>query len=132
MVYLAPSVATATTPRAHHATVRVVPCAGAPVVRPRTDVITCADANWYLTDIHWVRWSSSAAVARATDHLNDCDPFCAEGTFHSAPTVIVLSDPVDTSRWGPLFSVVSILDARRLPGSRGATNVLRLNLHPTP
>lgn len=109
---------------------RLVPCEGTPVVRPHREIIACADANWYLTDIHWVRWASSAAVGRAVDHLNACSPDCADGTFHTVPTVVVLSDPVDTSRWGPLFSVASILDAHRLQGSDGATHVLRLMITP--
>ncbi len=134
-LYAIPAIATATMTTAtttSGGTVRVVPCRGAPVARPRGFVVACADSNWYLTGIHWVRWSGSAGVARATDHLNDCTPFCYDGTFHSVATVLVLSDPVRTPRYGELFSVATVLDARRLPGSRGATTVMRLNLNPLP
>lgn len=130
---VAPAIANATNPGVVTKVVtRVVPCRGAPVARPAGYVIACADANWYLTGIRWVRWSASVAIARATDHLNDCRPYCYDGTFHASPTVIVLSDPVTRARWGPLFSVVSVLDAARLPGSRGATSVMALNLTPLP
>jgi len=131
-LYVAPALATATIAIRTTNTTRVVPCRGAPVVRPSRYVVACADSNWYLTGIHWVRWSDTVAIARATDHLNDCQPYCYDGTFHSSPTVIVLSDPITTSRWGSLFSVVSVLDATRLPGSKGTTTIMRLNLTPLP
>jgi hypothetical protein len=100
----------------------IVPCVGHAVARPASFTLACGDGNWYLTGLSWVRWSSSVGIARGVDHLNDCTPYCAAGTFHTTSTVVVFSDPV-TSRGVRVFSVVSVLDSSRLPGSSGATTV---------
>lgn len=118
-----------TAPRTTPST-KVVPCLGAPQVRPASYVIACGDGNWFVTSIHWVRWSASVAIGRATVHLNDCTPYCAAGTFHTTPGVVVLSDPVTSARYGTLYSVISVLDASRLPGSNSATTIVDLPLTP--
>lgn len=51
--------------------------------------------------------------------LNDCTPNCAEGRFHSTSGVVVFSDPVHRGSLGEVFSVVTVLDSRHLPGSNG-------------
>jgi len=109
---------------------RAVPCVGQPQVRPAKWVLACGDGNAYLTGLHWVRWSSSVGVARGTEHLNDCVPDCARGTFHATPAVLVFSDPVATKAHGTLFSVLTVLADTRLPGSGGATFTQGLPLQP--
>jgi hypothetical protein len=100
----------------HAATTRVLPCVGAPQVRPGKYVLACGDGNFYVTSLRWVRWSASVGIARGEATLNDCQPDCAAGHFHSTSAVLVFSDPVRRSA-GELFSVVTVLDATRLPGS---------------
>jgi hypothetical protein len=100
----------------------IVPCVGQPVAKPASFTLACGDGNWYLTGLDWVRWSSSVGIARGIDHLNDCTPDCAAGTFHTTSAVFVVSDPV-TARGERVFSVVSVLASSRLPGSSGSTTV---------
>jgi hypothetical protein len=66
-------------------------------------------------------------IARGEATLNDCQPNCAAGRFHATPAVLVFSDPV-TRGAGPLFSVVTVLDATRLPGSSRSVVVQPLPL----
>lgn len=109
------------------ATTRVLPCLGAPQVRPGKYVLACGDGNFYVSRLRWVRWSASVGIARAQATLNDCRPDCAEGHFHSTSAVLVFSDPV-SRRARRLYSVVTVLDATRLPGSSRAVVVQPLPL----
>jgi hypothetical protein len=112
-------------PRA--AITRVLPCVGASEVRPGKYVLACGDGNFYVTSLRWVRWSASVGIARGVANLNDCQPTCADGRFHSTSAVIVFSDPV-SRRGAELFSVATVLDATRLPGSSTTTLVQPLPL----
>ena len=40
-------------------------------VRPGSYVFTCADANSYLTGLHWASWTGRDAFATGTDAFND-------------------------------------------------------------
>jgi len=53
------------------------------VSAPSELVISCADANYELTKLHWHGWGSSSASATAVASANDCTPNCAAGHFHS-------------------------------------------------
>ncbi len=63
------------------------------VVRPRSIVVACADANFYLTRMHWATWTASGATGTAVGHQNDCTPNCAAGHFHTYPATVTLSKP---------------------------------------
>ena len=64
-----------------------------PEIRPAKIVITCADANFYVTALRWSSWSTSAASAGGTAHVNDCSPYCAAGHFHAYRATIALARP---------------------------------------
>ncbi len=64
-----------------------------PVVRPRSIVIACADANAYLTGLHWKTWTATRAAGSGVLHRNDCNPYCAAGHFHTSAAVVTLSRP---------------------------------------
>lgn len=68
-------------------------------VRPRRIVFTCADGNLYMTSLRWRRWNHSRqAVGRGVFNFNDCEPSCADGTFHKRKgTRVALS----RRRWCP-------------------------------
>jgi hypothetical protein len=100
----------------------IVPCIGRPEARPASFTLACGDGNWYLTGLDWVRWSPNVGIARGIEHLDDCTPNCAAGTFHTTSAVFVVSDPV-TAHGARAFSVVSVLASSRLPGSSGSTTV---------
>ncbi|MCF2434790.1 hypothetical protein LV779_08730 [Streptomyces thinghirensis] len=53
-----------------------------PEVRPEAFLLACGDGNSRLVSLHWFRWDANAAVGRGSNAINDCDPYCAAGTFH--------------------------------------------------
>jgi hypothetical protein len=77
---------------AHENTI-VVNCGNKRQTRPATFILTCADANDYLTGLHWVSWQSAEAFATGTERINNCTPNCAQGTFISYPALIALWRP---------------------------------------
>jgi hypothetical protein len=58
-------------------------------VRPRQYILTCADANDYLTALRWAGWGP-AAFASGTNTFNDCVPTCVAGHLHSFPVLVTL------------------------------------------
>ncbi len=64
-----------------------------PLVRPRSIVAACADANLYFTGLRWSSWTATRATATGTAHVNDCTPNCAAGRFHTYPAHVTLSGP---------------------------------------
>lgn len=67
----------------------VVSCARHRVVGPRALVITCADANDYLTRLRWVSWGS-VAFGHGVAHVNDCTPYCAAGHVRTYQVLVTL------------------------------------------
>jgi hypothetical protein len=63
------------------------------VVRPRSIVLACADANFYVTGLKWTRWDAKRAVGTGVGHQNDCTPYCAAGHFHTYPLALRLDAP---------------------------------------
>ena len=51
-------------------------------MRPRSIVLACADANWYVKRLTWRSWGVERATGSGIFHFNDCIPDCADGTFH--------------------------------------------------
>jgi hypothetical protein len=72
----------------------VVDCFGHAQVRPSSYLIACGDGNNGLVSLHWTQWGPTSAVAQGLDRLNDCQPYCAAGRFHSYPVTVRL----DTAR----------------------------------
>lgn len=58
--------------------------------RPRNVIVACGDGNFQLRDMRWRRWERPVARGRGTALLNDCIPYCAEGTFHRLPVRVKL------------------------------------------
>ncbi|MET9921642.1 hypothetical protein ACFV1C_29175 [Streptomyces sp. NPDC059605] len=75
------------------ARVVAVDCTWNPQVRPGEFLLACGDGNNRLIDIHWYSWGPTSAVGRALDVVNDCQPYCAAGKFHSYPVVVRLDHP---------------------------------------
>lgn len=50
--------------------------------RPARVVVACGDGNFQLRGVRWRRWTQPVARGRGVALLNDCIPYCAEGTFH--------------------------------------------------
>jgi hypothetical protein len=66
-------------------------CLGHAQVRPKQVVFACADGNFYVDRLDWVGWGGARAVGLGTVHLNDCEPYCAAGHFHTYSAVLIAS-----------------------------------------
>jgi hypothetical protein len=58
---------------------------------PKSILLACADAGWYVNHLTWGLWGTNRASGRGVFHQNDCKPSCAGGSFHSRRGRIVLS-----------------------------------------
>ena len=68
----------------------IVNCEGRKQVEPRQFVLACADGNAYLDELAWTSWTQSMGTAAGVFIVNDCNPFCAAGHFHSYPVLAVV------------------------------------------
>ncbi|WP_104633270.1 hypothetical protein [Streptomyces sp. MH60] len=71
----------------------LVDCSGQPQIGPGAYVLACGDGNSRLVSLRWFRWDPQAAVGRGTNAVNDCEPDCAAGAFHSYPVTVRLDMP---------------------------------------
>ncbi|PZT71249.1 hypothetical protein DN402_03890 [Streptomyces sp. SW4] len=96
---LAASLGTASAAPAEERTARqadetvLVDCAWETLVRPEAFLIACGDGNSRLESLDWSRWDARAAVGRGVNVVNDCEPYCAAGTFHPYPVTVRLDRP---------------------------------------
>ncbi|WUJ18519.1 hypothetical protein OHS70_33110 [Streptomyces sp. NBC_00390] len=86
-----PASASAVSPSPAH--VVAVDCFWKPQVRPADFLLACGDGNNRLTELQWSSWGPTSAVARGLDVVNDCQPYCAAGKFHSYPVTVRLDRP---------------------------------------
>ena len=84
---------TAMLQRAAPAKTVVLNCLFKPQTRPSSFVLTCADANDVLAQLHWVSWGSGAAFATGVEQINNCTPNCAAGRFINYPVLVDLWRP---------------------------------------
>lgn len=54
--------------------------------------LTCADGNYYVDKLEWDNWGKEKATARGRAVINNCDPYCAEGTFEEFPVRITVDE----------------------------------------
>ncbi|MEU9646576.1 hypothetical protein [Streptomyces sp. NPDC048188] len=78
----------------------LVDCSGQPQIGPESYVLACGDGNSRLVSLRWYRWDPEAAVGRGTNAVNDCDPYCAAGAFHSYPVTVRLDQPTGGGEGG--------------------------------
>ena len=76
-------------------------------IEPRKIVATCADGGVYAVVRSYGSWRRAQALGEGRLHMNDCDPSCAEGTFHSYKATFRLYRVVSTSH-GPLFTRLGV------------------------
>lgn len=87
---------------------KVVTCQGTDAIRPRTFIVTCADAYTQLTDTRWTTWTSSSATGTTTFAMNLCKPYCAASKMSYFPhSTVRFSSPVSTKR-GHVFSLLVV------------------------
>lgn len=109
----APAVAGASPAPARVAQAVAVPraftCKGTTVVKPKTFVISCADANSELTKTTWKTWTRTAATGTTDFGLNLCKPYCAASKISFFPkSAVRFSVPVHTKHHGLLFSLLVV------------------------
>lgn len=89
-------------------------------IDPKSLPITCADGNTFISDITWTSWTTTRAQGYGTLHVNNCVPDCAGGTFHTYPTPVTLTTPVNTSTQGIVYAAVQW---RTPDGSTATTDI---------
>jgi hypothetical protein len=76
---------------------------GKGLVRPKTLILACADANNLAHELAWAKWTMTTADATGVDTWNTCVPNCASSKkWDSASADFTLSHVVHTSK-GSLF-----------------------------
>jgi hypothetical protein len=65
--------------------IAIFDCSSQGLVAPHYFVLSCADANSALKDLHWTDWNKATAYASGTATWNNCTPDCAGGKWLSAP-----------------------------------------------
>lgn len=88
------------------------------LVRPKSVIIACGDANTRLDNLKWSSWGTATAAATGQDTWNTCVPYCAASKkWDSTAATVTLSHPVATSH-GPLFGLLTVHTAMlHAPGS---------------
>ncbi|HEY3811400.1 MAG TPA: hypothetical protein VGL49_08190 [Acidimicrobiales bacterium] len=98
-------------------TVQVLADCAKPAYEPSAIVLGCYDGNAELINISWSSWDQDTAVGTTGFRENDCQPNCADGTFHEYSGRLALSG-ARISPLGPLFSVaVFTFDGTPPPGT---------------
>jgi hypothetical protein len=70
----------------------LVDCVGHGHVKPKSEILTCADANDALTKMAWSQWSAQA-LGTGTEAINTCVPNCAQGHIKHYKVITVLWRP---------------------------------------
>lgn len=111
LVFVMPRAARSATPKSR--SVAVSNC-GHYEVKPDFIMIACADGGNILEHLKWSVWSATSALATGVEEINDCEPSCADGKFHSYPVTVRL-DNVRSGQFGRLRVIYS----RRRPPRAG-------------
>lgn len=72
-----------------HSAVTVSNC-GDQEIEPDFLMIACADGGNYVEHLKWSSWSARMALGTGIEQINDCEPSCAGGKFHSYPVSVRL------------------------------------------
>lgn len=64
-------------------------CAGKPIVKPSSIVLTCADAGVSASGITWTGWGSTFAAGKGIASVNGCQPSCVAGRFTKYKIVLI-------------------------------------------
>ena len=63
-----------------------------PVYRAKTLQVS-GDSTYFMRHMSWSRWGRDIARGHGKAAVDDCDPNCAEGTFHTYPVRVRLKNP---------------------------------------
>ncbi|MGP8296809.1 hypothetical protein ACTPOK_02350 [Streptomyces inhibens] len=88
-----PAPASASSGQPSQTRVAAIDCTGQPQVRPGDFMLACGDGNNVLQSLRWSQWQPQSAAAEGNDLVNDCQPDCADGHFHSYRVHVRLDNP---------------------------------------
>lgn len=78
-------------------------------VKPKTLILSCADANSQGTHLVWSKWATAGAKATGTFTWNLCTPNCAASkTWGKSTATYTLSRLVHTTKYGWLFEKLTV------------------------
>jgi len=66
-------------------------CQGKLLVKPASITLACGDGNFYAEKLKWTGWGEAFAAATGAGKVNDCQPNCAAGHFHSYPMLLMVA-----------------------------------------
>jgi hypothetical protein len=95
-------------------------CLGHAQVRPGRFILTCADANDYLTGLRWKNWGPELASATGVEHVNDCVPYCAAGHVHRYPVDVVFWGTTPARPGSQRYTSVTLLYPGAHPAYAGS------------
>lgn len=96
----------------------VAQCTQPGQVKPSEIVLACGDGNSVAQQLHWQAWGRNSASGSGILSQNDCNPYCAEGTFHDYPARFGLSDAVRAGG-REYFTVVKVTFTGKVPSPYG-------------
>jgi hypothetical protein len=103
----------------------IILCGGQHQVRPRQIVLACADANWGVAKLRWVRWGAARAIGHGVGFANTCVPNCASGHFVHFRVRVVARRLLQTPR-GFRYTRLRVHAFRKPPDGLPRTAVFRL------
>lgn len=101
----------------------LVGCRHRGLVLPRKYILTCADANNYLTGLRWVSWRT-VAFGSGIEHINSCQPSCAAGHFRRYRVLVNLwrARPRAHHHGQLKFTRLTVIYQGRRPNHKGTAN----------
>ena len=82
-------------------------CRGTPVVQPKSVILTCAEGNVSIENIRWTGWEASFPAGMGTGKINDCEPGCAGGHFHTCPMRLIATGRQTCPNGQPAYEKVT-------------------------
>jgi hypothetical protein len=119
-------VAAAALPASAGARTYVPDCRSDLQFKPRSITVFCADAGMVARRIDWTRWTDRRAEGDSRRALaNDCEPSCAEGTFHRYHARMLLRRPRTCDDGRRVFTRLNVtFVGRKWSGPRSFTQRL--------
>lgn len=66
-------------------------CAGEPQRKPKTVVMTCADAGFQVRNLQWTGWGEPRAFGRGLAQNKVCSPSCAANQTYKHTRVVLIA-----------------------------------------
>lgn len=115
-----------------NSTMALANCLGKPAVRPTSVILTCADGNFSVEKIQWTGWGEAFAAGTGTGKLNDCEPTCVAGHFHSYPMVVIASGRQTCPNGQKAYAKITYAFIGRPPANVPEDPTMPVPCHPMP